>query len=276
MKQPHTLVFDGYNMLHRARSGFKLGEFNVVFNFFRSIRSEIEKHDPTRVIFVLEGEPKRQFVLDPEYKANRRVEETDPKKIDSLNSFHKQKKMIIDLLVTCFPLNLMQHSDFEGDDLIYNVVKRSTRAVPITVVSSDTDFIQLLELENVKLYNPVQKKHITAPSYPYVTWKALRGDGTDNIKGIKGVGDKTAEKYLNNVGLLEALLGDPENKAQLERNVQQIRFHDFTEEETINVMTKVGKRDWDLAKNFFTACGFQSIVNDKSWTKFVDTFDPLF
>lgn len=275
MLSPHTVIFDGYNLLHRARSGFAAGDWAVMFNFFRSLRSEIEKHQPTRAIFTLEGVP-RQFMIDESYKANRRVVETDQKKIDNNESFHRQKGYIIELLRKYFPLSVMRHPDTEADDLIYNLVKRSTRAVPFTVVSTDTDFIQLLDIENVKLYNPVRKTYIERVPYDYVVWKALRGDGTDNIKGLPGVSDKTATKLVNDATLLNKLLTNDELYQHFKRNLEMIRFKQFTEEETIDVVSHVGERNWDAVKQFFTDCKFQSIVNDKSWKKFTQTFDHLF
>ena len=74
----------------------------------------------------------------------------------------------------------------------------------VTIISSDSDFTQLLNSfeENFRIYNPVKKSFVEKPDYDYVTWKALRGDPTDNIAGIPGVGDKTAEKLCKNPKLL--------------------------------------------------------------------------
>ena len=73
---PLTLIFDGQNMLHRARSGFALGAHCVTYNLFRSLKSLIEKFNPQRVIFTLEGHEERRVEIDSEYKANRKT--SDP------------------------------------------------------------------------------------------------------------------------------------------------------------------------------------------------------
>jgi DNA polymerase-1 len=194
MTQPKIMICDGYNLLHRARGGFQLGDFNIAFNFFRGFRALVELHKPTRVYFVLEGCPKARFETLLSYKANRIVDESsEPEKYKSLEDFHRQKKLILDLMTRHLPVSVVRHQDFEGDDVIYNLIKRSSSAVPWVVVSNDTDFTQLLnEFHNVSIYNPIAKTFVSQPDFCYVTWKALRGDGSDNIPGIPGVGPKTA------------------------------------------------------------------------------------
>jgi DNA polymerase-1 len=215
------LFIDGHNFMHRARSGFQLGDYNVVYNFFRSLKPLIEQFGPNRVYFTLEGHPKKRYELLPEYKANRIVDQTTEagqEKHKSLADFHRQADVIVNMLALHFPISVMKHADFEADDLIFNVIRNASEAVEFTVVSTDTDFIQLLQkFPNVKLYNPVTKAFVEAPEYDYVHWKALRGDGSDNVPGIPGVGDKTAEEVMNDEDKLRALL--TEHGATFSRNV---------------------------------------------------------
>ena len=161
------LVLDGYNLFHRARSGFTKGDYPVVFNFFRSLKPLVEKFEPTRVYITLEGEPKRQLAMLPSYKANRIVDRTTEegeKKHLALVEFHRQKDIIIDLLEKHFPLSVLQHPDFEGDDVIYNVVKNASAAVDFVVVSSDSDFTQLLQdFHNVRVFNKITNAYVEAP-----------------------------------------------------------------------------------------------------------------
>lgn len=276
---PHIVCFDGYNFIHRARSGFTKGDWSVVFNFFRSFRSEVEKHKATRVIFVTEGMPVRRIeASEGTYKANRQqVIEEGSKEHDELLSFLRQKDMIIRLLSERFPVSVMRHPDFEADDVIYNVIKRSSSAVPWTVISTDTDFIQMLdELKNVKLYNPVKKTYVESPEYDYLLWKALRGDPTDNIKGLPGIGDKTAEKLARDPKLFEEKITSDDEKRQLwESNREMIKFHEFTHEEANQVESNQPFERWDSVNAAFQSFGFKSMLNEKSWTKFTKTFDHL-
>lgn len=272
-----TLIIDGQNFMHRARSGFQLGDFNVVFNFFRSLKPLVEKFKPNRVIFTREGHPKHRYEMLSEYKANRIIDQTTEEGQDkhkSLLDFFRQADIIVKLLSDNFPISVMKHADFEADDLIYNVIKNSSSSTEFIVASSDSDFTQLLQqFTNVKLYNPITKSFVQAPEYDYVVWKALRGDGSDNIPGIPGVGDKTAETVLSDKVALEKLVR--ENAEIFNRNCDLIRFPIWTPEETDQVTSTSPTKDWDAVKKFFEQCEFKSMLKDSYWEKFQATFDTL-
>jgi DNA polymerase-1 len=274
------LILDGYNLLHRARSGFQLGDYNVAYNFFRSLRPLVDQFKPTRVYMALEGTPKRQLALLPTYKANRVIDETKPgadEKRKSLEDFWRQKDLIVDLLAKHFPISLVRHPDFEGDDVIYNLIKRSSSAIDFTIVSTDTDFIQVLqERGSVRLYNPVTKKFVDAPTnYAYVHWKALRGDGSDNIPGIPGIGDKRAVEMLTETGSAVGFMSDPKEQDQWRRNCELIRLHEWTDDEAMATTSSSPTRDWDAVKAQLDAWAFKSVTKDGAWDKFVATFDTL-
>lgn len=278
MIKPHVVCFDGYNFIHRARTGFLLGDWAVVYNFFRSFRAEVERHKPSRVVFVVEGRPKRQLKVDSSYKANRKqVLEVGSPEFESIVSFHRQKDIIINLLSENFPVTVLRHPDYEADDVIYNVVKRSTSAIPITLLSTDTDFIQMLdEFPNLKLYNPVKKKFVDSPEYDYVKWKSLCGDSSDNIPGVKGIGSKTAEKLVNDEELFKKKISsDPEKLAHFEKNRSMIRLHTLSEEQLMGVESNEPNANWDVVKKEFASMQFTSIIEEKAWTKFVKTFSSL-
>jgi len=274
------LCIDGYNFMHRARSGFQLGDFNVIYNFFRNFKAIVEQMKPSRVYFTLEGSPKRALSLLPEYKANRIVDQTTEAgaaKYKSNEDFHRQKHLIVSLLCEFLPVSVVVHPDFEADDLIYNLVKNSSSAVPWTVASSDTDFIQLLnEFDHVKLYNPVSKLYVEEPAYDYVMWKALRGDGSDNIPGIPGVGDKTADDLVADPMKMKLMLeGNPEHAATFVRNMELIRLATWSEEETKLMRSSSPTKNWDAVKAAFDGWGFKSLTKESYWDKFQATFDSL-
>lgn len=287
----HILVIDGSNYMHRARSGFGQGEFNVVFTFFRMLRYTIEQMKPSRVYFVLDGRSGKRKDIDPAYKANRKIitdEELDTlkekehdewvkqnQKRDDLFDFFKQKDMIIDLLKTAFPVSVILHEDHEADDMIYNLIKKSSSAVPWTVLSSDSDFIQLLnEFDHVKLYNPITKKYIEKPTFDYVSWKSLRGDGSDNVAGIKGIGDKKAEKLVTDQNAMNLFFEkNPEAKCVFEHNLRLIKFLTFDDDDLMKVKSSIPTFDKEQIVKVFESMQFNSIL--KSWKKFVATFETL-
>lgn len=269
------LCIDFMNAAHRARSGFTSGEHAVIYNFFRQFKALVDQFKPSRVFVVLEGRPVARHELLGEYKANRKIEADDPR-YEDLMKFFKQKDSIVEILSTNFPVSVIRHPTSEADDTIYNIIKASSTAVPWTVVSSDTDFIQLLqEFPHVRLYNPVRKEFVKNPDYPYVTWKALRGDATDNIPGIPGVGDKTAEKMSCDSDMLVEFLSKPENADQFNRNYELVSFRLWKDEEKPEMTSSSPVKDWDAVKEKFSSMGFQSIVKEGSWAKFMQPFEAL-
>jgi DNA polymerase-1 len=270
-----VMILDGYNLLHRARFSFKKSENHVVFNFFRAVRLLTEKFDPDQVFCVIEGVPKQRLEIDPEYKANRTIEKDDPK-YEELQEFHRQKRVCLEILREDFPFITVKHPDYEADDVIYNIIKHKLTAQDdITLVSTDTDFLQIYnEFDNVQIYNPVRKKMVDPPGYDYVSWKALRGDKTDNIFGIPGIGDKTALKIIENQDLFNRNMQDPEFKSLYERNCSLVKFHDM-KNQMKEIQVWGPKWNWSSIKSKFVGYEFYSIVNPKSWDKFTNTFENL-
>lgn len=269
------LIVDTHNFLHRARAGFGEGEFSIVFNFFRNLRALVDQMKPSRVLMVLEGHPQHRFDLLPEYKANRETEEGSEKRA-VMDDFHRQKRLIFSLLEH-FPVTMMKHPHFECDDSIYNIIKNSASCTEYTVVSNDSDFVQLLqEFPNVKLYNPMKKEYVVAPDYDYCLWKSLRGDGSDNIPGIPGVGDKTACALVSDVSKLEEFfVKKPDAKSIADRNYKLIKFSQWTDEESQTFVSNTPVCDWDVVRSKFEEWKFASLLKDKTWDKFVSTFDKL-
>jgi DNA polymerase-1 len=261
------LFLDAYNLIHRARYGFIKGENATVFGFFRSLRPLIEKFNPDKAYFILEGYPKHRYKLAADYKGTR-VRDND-------ESFHRQKNMIISLMKEYFPISVVRHPDYECDDVLGNLVRYVHVDDHCIVISSDTDFLQLYNThENVDIYNPIRKKILDKPDYDYVTWKSLRGDSADNIKGIKGIGNKRAIKLIEEPEKLEELLIHDENRRIFERNKALIAFADMR---SLLSEIEISKPyvDWGSLRNKFQDFKFDSITNEKSWIKFQHTFLTL-
>jgi len=282
--ESHVLIIDGQNFLHRARSGFNLGDHSVVFNFFRNLRSQIELHQPTKVFFCLEGHPKKRYELFPDYKANRKIDfnSSDPdvmKKAKEMKKFFAQADIVIEMLKKHMPISVARHDDFECDDVIYNLIKNDTTRTPTTVVSNDSDFTQLLnEFQHVKIYNPMKKTYVETPAYDYVFWKALRGDGSDNIPGLPGFTDKKAEKValVKDKISLQEVFNDEKLLNAFMRNSDLIKFHTWSEDETSQMTISSPTKDWSWIANKFEEYKFQSLLKEPTWTKFIETFDHLF
>ena len=263
-----VLLLDGYNLIYRAKYSFKQGEYSTIYSFFRSLRPLIEKFDPDLAYFVVEGYPQDRHEAYPEYKATR-VRDVD-------ESFKEQKDEIISMLKSLFPIAVCRHPLHEGDDVIGNLVRYRHVADECIVVSSDTDFLQLYNTcKNVLIYNPIRKEVLPKPKYDYVTWKALKGDASDNIKGIRGIGDKRADALVSDTSKLTAFLeANTHHREILDRNLNLIRFADLSEQLDV-LEVALPCINWDEIREKFEKMGFDSITNQKSWLKFQHTFAKL-
>ena len=262
------LLLDGYNLIYRARySRMSIGEYPTVFNFFRSLRPLVEKFTPDDVYFVLEGRPKKRLEMSPEYKGQRTYHNKD--------NFSIQRKIIISLLKEYFPFNVIRHPDYECDDVINYLAEIEHINDEVTIISSDTDFIQTIS-DSVSLFNPVSKKFIEAVQYDYVSHKALTGDKSDNIEGFLGIGQKKAEKLLKEENALETFLQKEGNKEKFDHNYEMIKFHDLTSDEESFELSRVFNPDWEQLKIKFSEFEFNSIIGkEKSWKKYIKTFENL-
>jgi len=261
------------NFLHRSRTGWTAGPAPVVFNFFRNIRALVEKLDISRLYFVLEGHPQARHDILPQYKANRIVE-AGTKEHDEMVKFFSQVDEIVGLLAGSFPFSVVRHPHHECDDTIYNLIKRGTRAVKWTVVSNDSDFTQLLdEFEGVSIYNPMKKAYVEQAPADYVTWKALRGDPTDNIPKI--ITDGAATALMDDPDALKEFFNDPANKEAFRKNYSLIKFTTWSDEEAHGMTSSQPTKDWAPVRSTFEKYGFKSLLKDEAWGKFTATFDHL-
>jgi 5'-3' exonuclease len=239
----------------------------IVYNFFRGIRPLVEKYNPDLVYFVLEGRPKHRIALSGgNYKDNRPSQG---------ENFHKQKASIIGAVKEYLPFVSVRHPEFECDDVIATyVIKHFKKGDECFVISSDSDFIQLHNICNFTLYNPVKKKEIPKPDYDYVAWKALRGDPTDNIPGIPRVGDKTALKLVNDEKLLREFLNKQNHQKIFEKNVDLIRLVDLSNSESEMEIT-TSKLNTSGLKEYFSKLGFETMIKEKTWEKYIKTFEVV-
>lgn len=256
-----VLLIDAYNMIHRSRFGWMKGDHAVTFNFFRSLKSEVDRHKPDKVYVVSEGKPKHRIAENAEYKANRvRIKD---------DNFHRQKRDIFGLC-SYLPVSLIRHEDYECDDVIGHLTNEDHAKDEVVICSSDSDFIQLISTNRVSLWNPVKKSFIDPWPVDYITWKALRGDKTDNIPGIKGVGDKTAMKLASDHKKLTEFL-TPDKRKVFESAKSQILLAKIEDNKFIRCDYTFNHEN---LKQEFSDRGFGSIV-EKGWNKWMNTWENI-
>lgn len=243
-------------------------KYLLIYNFFRNLRPQIEDGSPDKCFFVLEGRPQFRYDLFADYKANRLIKTAS--KQETMDKFHTSKDVIVKLL-NYLPITVARAAAYEADDTIGTLCE-NMKEENLTVISNDSDYIQLLQrgYKHLTIYNPIKKEVMVAPDYPYVGWKCLNGDKSDNIPAI--LKPKKALDTITNPDLFKKFMEVEENRANFSINRQLIEFHTVPEEE---IILSEGVRNFDALKEEFTKMDFQSIVNEKSWEKYTKTFDCI-
>ena len=210
-------------------------ETNAVFGFTQMLISLLRDHEPdgVAVAFDRPGGTFRHERL-PSYKANREKQE---------DSLYQQLDLVREL-VDAMGLLVADADGFEADDVIATLATVARDAGrDVTVVTGDRDSYQLVEDPHVQvLYNKrgvsdyalydeagILERTGVRPT-DYVAYAALRGDSSDNLPGVPGVGEKTAAKLVNAYGDLDGIFaaaGDqtPKLSQNLSENEERARLN---------------------------------------------------
>ncbi|MFY9160172.1 DNA polymerase I [Aquirufa ecclesiirivi] len=226
-------LFDAMALIYRAHFAFaktprissKGINTSAVFGFTNTILEVIQKEKPDYlgVAFDTSAPTFRHIEYTP-YKAQRQVQ---PEDITIAIPYVKR-------LVEAMDIPLLILDGYEADDIIGTIAKKAVKANPDIVVymmTPDKDYGQLVE-ERIKMYKPAfmgKGVEILGPEEVCARWNiqhvdqvvdmlGLMGDAVDNIPGIPGVGEKTAQKLIEQYGSLENLL---ENTDQLKGKLQE-------------------------------------------------------
>jgi 5'-3' exonuclease len=179
---------------------------NALYGFCRFLGDFIEQVNPEYVAVLFDESLSSSFRTEiyPEYKANR-----DPAPPELKRQFQQCRRFTR-------ALGLMEHASpaYEADDLIGTLVQHG-RSVnrPSTIVTRDKDLTQLLSKDDI-FWDFAGKGKLSYDRIPefFGVWPeqiadflALAGDAVDNIKGVPGVGKKTAEALLGHFGSLDEI-----------------------------------------------------------------------
>lgn len=228
-----ALIIDGNNLLFKAYyatayQGVNLHSLqgiptNAVYAFIRMLTKYLKSNNYASVFVAFDAGRKtfRHETLAT-YKGKR--SETPVELIEQFNLV----KIFLDLA----QIPWGQINNYEADDIIGSIVKNKVASnYQIDIMSSDKDLLQLLD-NNIKILNPQKGmsdlKVITISTFqseyellPYqvTDLKGLMGDSSDNLPGIKGIGQKTAISLLKEYDTLENII---ENVEQLKPNVSKL------------------------------------------------------
>lgn len=206
----HALAYRAFFALPQTLTTTEGQVTNAVYGFMNMLFKVLDEEKPDAVIVAFDGpraELKRTDEF-PEYKAHR------PPMPDDLRS---QISLIVDLL-DALAIPVVQAEGYEADDIIGTLSKRISESQDeATIVTGDRDALQLAEerikvlltekgISEVKSYGveDVIKKYGVAPqSIPDIV--GLKGDTSDNIPGVPGIGEKGAQELIREFGSLENL-----------------------------------------------------------------------
>ncbi|GAA2612550.1 DNA polymerase I [Actinomadura fulvescens] len=216
--RPRLLLLDGHSLAYRAFYALPVENFtttagqptNVVYGFANMMANVLRDERPTHVgvAFDVSRQTFRTEAF-PDYKANRSR---------SPDEFHSQMKVLGELLAA-MNVTTLRVPGYEADDVIATLAARAEAAGhQVLIVTGDRDVLQLVSDDVTALYfyrtaaemirytpAAVEEKYgLTPRQYP--DFAALRGDPSDNLPSIPGIGEKTAAKWIREFGSLAALL----------------------------------------------------------------------
>ena len=200
----HILIIDAMNTLIRSFSLLKAmnptgTHVGGLVGFLRSLGYVTRIFDPTRVVIIWDGKGgsgNRQNI-DPNYKAQRASARITHWGLYDTRE-EEQEALIGQLFRTrdyldCLPVHQIVIEKLEADDIMAYLAKRASKAgKKVTIVSSDKDFLQLID-NNIEVYAPVKKKTFTKDNIleeikvlptNFNVVKALLGDNSDNLSLI--------------------------------------------------------------------------------------------
>jgi len=215
MKQKKLLIVDGHALLHRAFHALpqlttKNGQLvNAVYGFFLIFLNALKEQKPDYIAVCFDrAEPTFRHNKFKEYKAHR------PKTPNEL----KSQLPIVKEGLKKFNVPIIERAGFEADDLIASLAKKTNLEHPdilVLILTGDLDTLQFINdktnvitlrkgLTDSAIYDKkaVEQRFGFPPAY-VADFKGLRGDPSDNIPGIKGIGEKTAKELIISYGHIE-------------------------------------------------------------------------
>ncbi|HCA88621.1 MAG TPA: DNA polymerase I [Streptomyces sp.] len=216
--RPRLMLMDGHSLAYRAFFALPAENFttssgqptNAIYGFASMLANTLRDERPTHFAVAFDVSRKTWRSEEfPEYKANRSK---------TPDEFKGQVELIGELLDT-MRVTRFAVDGFEADDVIATLATRAAEAgFEVLIVTGDRDAFQLVSDDVTVLYPTkgvseltrftpakVQEKYGLSPAQ-YPDFAALRGDPSDNLPGIPGVGEKTAAKWINQFGSFDELV----------------------------------------------------------------------
>jgi DNA polymerase I len=208
----HSLAFRAFFALPSDLATTTGQRTNAVYGFTSMLVKLFGELAPDRIAVCFDvGRPTYRTDVYTEYKANR---QTTP------SEFSAQMPLIREVLDTLH-IPIVEVPGYEADDVIATLVREATeRGLPVMIVTGDRDTLQLVDdqagvqvmmtsrgITDTRVYDAAAVlDRYGVPPERYVDIAALRGDPSDNLPGVPGVGDKTATKLVQTYGTAEGVV----------------------------------------------------------------------
>ena len=235
-----TLLVDGNSLTYRAFFALPTdmatasGQVtNAVFGFTSMLAYVLKEQQPDGILVAFDRpEPTFRHEAEPEYKAQRAA----------APDILRQQMGLVREVLDALGITTVDEVGWEADDLIATATRQLVeRGENVIIVTGDRDSYQLVSDPHVQvMYNKrgvsdyalydeagIEEKTGVTPEM-YVQYAALRGDNSDNLPGVPGVGEKTAAKLINKYGGLDGIFANvdeqtPKLKTNLIENEQRAR-----------------------------------------------------
>jgi 5'-3' exonuclease len=218
MNQKTLLIVDGHALVYRAYHAFPKEltspdglPVGAAFGFCRILFSSIRTLKPTHLLVTFDtSAPTFRHTSYADYKATRSA---TPEELTA-------QLPVVHRIVDAMEAPVLSMDGYEADDLIGTVahqVEKEHPDVRVIILSADQDLLQLVT-DQTAVYSPgiapkqptlftpaaVQEKYGFAPKQ-MIEYKALRGDPSDNLPGVPGIGEVTAKQLLGQFGTIDTL-----------------------------------------------------------------------
>jgi DNA polymerase-1 len=211
-------LIDGHALAYRSYFAFirnplinsKGENTSAVFGFSSALLKIIREHQPDYLAVVFDtAKPTFRHKLYPEYKSTR-AKMPDPM---------RQQMPRIHQIVEAMDIPILEREGYEADDVMASLARRAEKKkMDVVLVTGDKDLLQLVT-DRVKVLDPkrggeeevlydqegVRRRFGLEPGQ-IVDFMSLKGDTSDNVPGVSGIGDKTARKLIQEYGDLESVL----------------------------------------------------------------------
>ncbi len=252
---PPFILIDGSSYLFRAFHGLppltnsKGQDTGAIYGVINMIKSLLKQYHPTHIAVVFDAKGKTfRDEMYAEYKANR---PPMPQELGSqIEPLHN--------IIRAMGLPIIIESGVEADDVIGTLAKQASAAGINTLISTgDKDMAQLVN-EHVTLINTMTNQLMDVagvndkfgvPPELIIDYLALKGDKVDNIPGVPGVGDKSAQAMLNGIGGINDIYENLDKLADLSfrgSKTMAAKMQEYEEQARISYTLATIKTDVEL------------------------------